>query len=619
MCGIAGIYYYAPNRLVQERDLHAMGAALAHRGPDSDGQWTDGNVGLAHRRLSILDLSERGKQPFCSADGRYVITYNGEIYNFAEFRTELTAKGYVLRTSTDTEVLLYLFAEYGPAMLHRLNGMFAFAIWDNVQRELFLCRDRMGVKPLYYIKNEDGIMFASEPKALFAAGVPFELDPARWDEFLLYRFVSGGNTLFKDIHKLLPGHYAYVTSGTFRTFRWWNLAAQASKHEVIRKPEEWFENTFHESLRYRMVSDVPVGILLSGGLDSSSALASLHHQQYQVATFNVSFSDARHDESALARHLANSFGYPCHSLSIEGADLFQTLEDSSWYNDEPLVHHNDPHLLAISRTAKQHVSVLLSGEGADELMAGYVRYRPMRYRALFPFIQKLLPYLPRMSEPARMDKLRRYLELGNSDEALLLNASNLFPEDFRRAGLDAINQHCPYRKQVLSEAKDLYPGQALRQLLYLDQHTYLCSLLDRNDRSTMGASIECREPFLDYRLVEGLAVLPTKWFDRGSKGKYILKHTIGKLLPDSILNHRKVGLSVPWVDYLAHEPVFADHLTEMSRCEVFKTGILSQIDLPKLLSDFQRDPVHHGVLVQQLFIIYIWYRTYSSRIKQFAI
>ncbi len=616
MCGIAGILHFDKEKNIETELLQKMGRSLAHRGPDDGGIWQQSNIGFVHRRLSILDLSERGHQPFHDTSGRYVITYNGEIYNFAEFRQELVTKGYSLHTTTDTEVLLSLFAEYGPAMLHRLNGMFAFAIWDKLKKELFLCRDRMGVKPLYYSIQGSSLYFASEPKALFVAGVPLTIDQTKWDEFLLYRYVAGENTLFKEVYRLLPGHYALCKDGELLFHRWWNLSERVMQHDPIQQPIEWFDQVFMDSVRYRMVSDVPVGVLLSGGLDSSSILASLHRQKIKVSNFNIGFKDQRHDESALAKNFAEQIGYPFFTTRLEGEALLQTLEDSSWYHDEPLIHHNDPHLLAISRMAKPYVSVLLSGEGADELMAGYVRYRVWRFQPVFSLIQMLLPFLNKLRSNERNEKLYRYLNIRNRRTMQLLSASNLFPQDFKRFGLECLEASISYRSAILKEAEDTYPKQLLKQLLYLDQHTYLCSLMDRNDRSTMGAGIECREPFLDYRLVEGLATLPIEWLDKGWRGKYILLQAMKSWLPPEIVQHRKIGLSVPWTSYLLHEPTFSERLDEMEHCPVFQCGALRFIPIRQMVSNFRCQPEQFGAIIGQLFMIFIWYQTYFQRMQE---
>jgi asparagine synthase (glutamine-hydrolysing) len=302
MCGINGIFHLNykqvdQNQLVKMRDI------LEHRGPDDKGIYINNNIGLGHRRLSIIDTSSAGHQPFFSDDGRYVIVFNGEIYNYQSFYPELKSKGIELKSGSDTEVLLKLYELYGMEMLHKLNGMFAFAIWDTQEKKLTLCRDRMGVKPLYYCIHQNTLYFASEQKALFAAGVPLEVSEDGMEEYFFNRFVAGENMLFAHIKKLLPGHYMTIDEeGKSKTVRWWNLKQQIQNHAQILNPKKWFEETFFESVKLRMVSDVAVGVLLSGGLDSCSILSSLHEQKFEkIDTFNISFSEEEHNEYHLAK------------------------------------------------------------------------------------------------------------------------------------------------------------------------------------------------------------------------------------------------------------------------------------------------------------------------------
>jgi asparagine synthase (glutamine-hydrolysing) len=403
MCGIAGILNFGQDS-ISDQTLMDMGMAIRHRGPDDHGIWNKGTIGFTHQRLSIIDTSEHGHQPMFSEDGQYTIVFNGEIYNHAEFRDELKAKGFFFRSTSDTEVLLYLYITYGETMLHRLNGMFAFAIWDNTKQELFVCRDRMGVKPFYYTKNSKSYYFASEPKAIFAAGIPKEINPLHIKEWLLYRYIAGEETLLKGIKKLLPGHWSKIKAdGSIKTARWYHLGYQIKQHPQISNPEKWFEETFHSSVKYRMVADVPVGVLLSGGLDSSSIAASLHHSNYKnIHTFNIAFKNKAHDESEIAKKFSQSLHFPFHSLYLENHELFQSLNDSVYHLDEPLVHMNDPHIMAISAYAKKHVKVLLSGEGADELMGGYIRHKTFKWIGARHLIRLVLKCIPAQYKKSRL-------------------------------------------------------------------------------------------------------------------------------------------------------------------------------------------------------------------------
>ena len=391
MCGINGIFHLQSQKKIDSRILTKMRDSLEHRGPDDRGIFIENNIGLGHRRLSILDVSTAGHQPFLSDDERFVMVYNGEIYNFKDFYPELKSNGFDLRTSSDTEVLLKLFQLHGSKMLHRLNGMFAFAIWDKMKKELTVARDRMGVKPLYCSFYNETFYFASEQKALFTAGIPLKIAQDGVEEYIFNRFVAGENTLYENIKKVLPGHIMTIhEGGKVVNEKWWDLKTEIQNQPKIENPLEWFRETFDDSVKLRMVSDVPVGILLSGGLDSSSILASLHEQKYKnIQTFNIGFKEEEHNESHLAKMLTEKFDYRFNTLKLEDDNLYENLIKATYYQDEPIMHLNEPHLLAISQLAKPKVKVLLSGEGADELMGGYVRYKALQYPSITT-VQSLL-------------------------------------------------------------------------------------------------------------------------------------------------------------------------------------------------------------------------------------
>lgn len=614
MCGISGFLHFDMSRRASEAQVIRMADTLEHRGPDDSGSFVDENLALGHRRLSILDLSAAGHQPFHSEDGRYVMVYNGEIYNFKDFYGELAAKGYEMRTGSDTEVLIKLFHLYGTSMLHRLNGMFALAIWDREDRRLTLIRDRMGVKPLYYAVHDDTLFFASEQKALFAAGVPLKISVPGLEEYIFNRFVAGENTLFENVFTLLPGHImTFSANGKMATEKWWDLKSEILGHEEIRNPVEWFRETFDDSVRLRMVSDAPVGVLLSGGLDSSSILASLHHQDFGgIDSFTIGFHEKEHNEAHLARMLAEKYGYGFHSLILEEEALFETMREIAYLHDEPLMHLSEPHLLAVSRLAKPFVKVLLSGEGADELMGGYYRYKPLR----FPSMLHTLALFGKNSgngHGSKIEKLFRYARIGSKRDMVMFNGSNIFPDDIRLQY--GISQHPEntYRKRLYDEAASLYPGDLRRKVMYFDQHTYLCSLLDRNDRCTMGASIECREPFLDPRLIAGLGSLDSKWFFQGKKGKFIQKKAMENRLPNEILEFRKVGLSSPWDHYLTRNRAFAEELDAFSKSDIFRLPYLSGIDVDGLISRLRGGDQRMVAYIMPLFTLHIWLKNYTAR------
>ena len=614
MCGINGVLHLQSQKKVDSRILTKMRDSLEHRGPDDAGLFIENNIGFGHRRLSILDVSAAGHQPFLSDNGRYVMVYNGEIYNFKDFYPELKSSGFNIKTSSDTEVLIKLYELYGLKMLSRLNGMFAFAIWDKLEKKLVVVRDRMGVKPLYYSFYNETFYFASEQKALFTAGVPLKIAQDGIEEYIFNRFVAGENTLFQNVNKVLPGHSMTIHEGGKITVKkWWDLKKEIQNQQKIKNPIEWFRETFDDSVRLRMVSDVPVGVLLSGGLDSSSVLASLSHQNYKnIQTFNIGFKEEEHNESHLAKMMAEKFGYDFHTMQLEDMDLYDNLIQSTYLQDEPIMHLSEPHLLAISKIAKPLVKVLISGEGADELMGGYVRYKTLQFPALLKSIATI-GNLDLFEKNPRYEKLIRYSQISKKSDLIFYNGSNIYPGDISKTfGINSAPKN-EYRKKIYKEAKSLYPHNLRRQALYFDQQTYLRSLLYRNDRATMGASIECREPFLDQRLIIGLGSLDDKWMFTGKKGKFILKTAMEDRLPKEILKFKKVGLSAPWGDYLTKSPAFKDELESFSKSDLFQMPYFENINIKQLIQNLEKGDIRMVPYIMPLFMMHIWMKSYANK------
>lgn len=618
MCGIAGIFHNNNEKRIDEDMLVRMRDIMAHRGPDGFGIYINGRIGLAHRRLSIIDLSLNGHQPFGSSDGRYFIIFNGEIFNYLDLRPELEKDGINFKSNSDTEVLLYLYIKYGASMLEKLNGMFSFAIWDNQEESLFIARDRVGVKPLYYSNLDGTFMFASEQKALLKAGVPKLIDDNQLNELLLYRFVSGEKTLYKYISKLLPGHYIFIKNSTINIKRWWNLSEkiEINRAQIPNDPYDWFESTFSSALKYRMISDVPVGVLLSGGLDSSSVVKGLNQSGYtNLSAFTVGFEERSYDEGVLARIVADKYNFNYHEIRLDGNQVHQSLSEAAWFHDEPLIHQNDAQLLAISQYAKKYVSVLLSGEASDELMGGYVRYKPFQYLPYKNFISPIIGMLSKFSANPRLKKLLRLYKMKSTD-TVLLNSCSMYPNDFEELGIsvNSVNKHNPYRLDIFNESKSLYPNEPLRQSMYLDQHTFLGSLLERNDRMTMGASIECRVPFLDYRIIEMIGAIPTSYLLKGGQGKYLLYNSVAKNLPEEIKHHKKNGFAVPWENYLRNNQKFKQELEEMKKNPFFESGILKYINIRNLIKLFEKNDRVGTILLRQILMIHVWYKNFYEKI-----
>ncbi len=607
MCGICGIVRLQNSKPIERDTLLQMRDSLIHRGPDDAGIYNDAKAWLGSRRLSIIDLSPNGHMPMRSTNGRYIIVYNGEVYNFRQLRGQLEQKGVHFRSGTDTEVLLNLYIERGPAMLPLCHGMFALAIWDRQEQTLFAARDRLGIKPFFYAIHQGAFYFASEPKALFAAGVPAQFNPDTWPELLLFRYVSGQRTPYQRIHRLLPGHYLLIKNDALQSRCWWSLADSQPGLAASESPQiiaDHFEEMFNDSVAQRRISDVPVGVLLSGGLDSSSVAATLAAQAGRdVASFTIRFANPRYDEGFWAKEVAKKWQLNYHERLVTPPEIPVLLEEATRLLDEPLAHGNDIHLLAIARLAKPHVTVLLSGEGADETMGGYGRYR------IF-----LLPWLLRLGGLAHW--LARLVPAGGSPQRalqilaqptaqarLLFSSAGLFPAD---APLQNGAVAAPeYRQAVINRAALLYT-EPVRQLMYYEQSTYLQSLLDRNDRMTMGASIECRVPFLDHRLVEWLATLPTRAFFEGSRGKSILRQAMKSQLPPAVLQHKKWGFTVPWAAYFRETPSLRAWIQQLPQMDIIKNAPLYQPAVAQTVNQFLAGNNRHTSLVRQLVFISLW-------------
>lgn len=609
MCGIAGFVNRDRLFSMDEQTLIGMRDSLMHRGPDHGGLYTSNGVGLAVRRLCILDLSERGHMPMRSSDGRYTIIYNGEVYNFQELRSHLEAKGHSFVSGTDTEVILKLYMDEGSSILPRLNGMFAIAIWDSLERTLFLARDRMGVKPVYYAMSDGAFIFASEEKALFESGFKAAFDTNTWEELLLFRYVAGEHTPFQGIKRLLPGHYLTWKDGKITTTCWWNLKDRLLEVRKERKADaSLYLDTLNDAVRLRLISDVPVGILLSGGLDSSTlAVLAAQNGSKQLGGFTSRFKEEGYDEGDFAKLVARTWNLDFYERYVETEELLSLLHKACWVSDEPLAHASHLHLLAISERAKPHATVLLSGDGADETLGGYERYRPLLYPLLFHASRHFLPILVKHTLfENRLSKLSRFSKLGEAEQYILYNACQVLPEDLAAIGFPATGSF-PYREMVLSEARELYK-QPVRRAMYSDQKTFLCSLLDRNDRMTMGTSIECRVPFLDYRLVELAGNLPTKVLFQKGKGKNILRNHMKKFLPDAVLKHRKWGFGVPWHIYMRQVPAFREIVSEIPRLEPICSGPFESGKLDNIVARFLQGDDQYALLIQQLFLTAVWFK-----------
>lgn len=415
--------------------------------------------------------------------------------------------------------------------------------------------------------------------------------------------------------------------GKISLYRWWNLSERArERREALpRDLSGWYQEAFDDSVKLRRISDVPIGVLLSGGLDSSTVAAALALQTSEPPkSFTVSFSEDGYDESPLARDVATQWRLDYHERRVASDELFTLVQEASWLNDEPLVHGNDAHMLAIAQYAKPRVTVLLSGEGADETLGGYVRYRPLhylRYYSLAHLPARVLrePLLNLSRSNRRLNKLIRFLSLSNPENFVLFNACDVLPGDFPIRKPLSEQEGWTYRHKVFAEASELYPRDSLRQAMYLDQHTFICSLFDRNDRMTMGASIECRVPFLDYRIVETVAAAPTDRLISRAHNKHLLRVSLGERLPESVRTHAKWGFGVPWNKYLREVDPFPDIVRQLPGSELIEHSPLDRSWLSNAIAGFFKGSNRNAILLRQLVMINIWYDTYRDRLSSLVL
>jgi asparagine synthase (glutamine-hydrolysing) len=587
MCGINGIAFSSKSgRGVAERQLVAMRDVLHHRGPDDGGIFIDGAVGLGHRRLSIVDVSH-GAQPMFSGDRSLAIVYNGEVYNHADHRESLEARGYKFQNRSDTETILHLYEEYGRDCVDHMRGMFAFAIWDKNKRELFIARDRFGVKPLYYVHDSDGnLYFASEIKALLEAGaVKPELNFNALPDQMANHGTSGDDTLFVGIKRLPPGHTMVWKDGRIDIREFWDLKFEP-KHEPRSDAdyiEEW-RDTFRHAVELRLMADVPLGMFLSGGIDSSAIAAMMSTMVDEpIKTFSVGFAEREANEFEYARIVAAAYGTDHHEITITPDQFFAELPNLIWHEDEPIGFTSSIPLYFVSRLAQKHVKVVLTGEGADETMAGYGRYQKAlsllnygeRYESMTPaFLRNAVRGGVATLPGSWNRKLNRTFLTREADiENLFFDNFAIFPKKaqermFTRETRHRIADANPYASQnALLERTDAV--DPLDKLLYADTKTYMHELLMKQDQMSMAASIESRVPFLDHKLVEFTAKMPTEMKLRGGTTKWILREAMKGILPRQILERPKMGFPVPlgqWLrgdfKHVVEEFVLSERATE---------------------------------------------------------
>ena len=570
MCGICGKLVFDPEQKVSAELVDRMMSVISHRGPDGQGKYLSGPVGLGHARLAIIDLST-GDQPMTNEDGTIWLVYNGEIYNFQELRDRLIKKGHIFRSTCDTEVIIHLYEEYGVECASHLRGMFAFALWDSRKQALYLARDRVGIKPLYYTNAGKAFVFGSEIKSILCdPDVKREVNHEAIHKFLTFLYLPGSDTLFKDIHKLDPGHYLFIKDGKIRGEQYWDLRFEPAENgkSLAEKADELYE-LLQRTVKEHMISDVPVGVLLSGGVDSTAILScAVRETSKKIATFTIGFGGEEFaDERPFARMAAERFGTDHHEITITPQEFSDFLPSYVWHMEEPVCEAPAIALYYVSKLASQHVKVVLSGEGGDEAFGGYQNYRNLVLferlkRTAGPFnglLSSVTGVLGQMNGSARFKKYAPlfkvplssyyYSRVGTPFSYFNTHRAGLCTEDFMSAADDKADV------QIVDELFSQVGRQPLlNQMLYVDTKTWLPDdLLVKADKMTMANSLELRVPLLDHLVLEFAAKLPARFKVKGMATKRILKEAFKDKIPSEIINRRKTGLPVPLKKWMRNE------------------------------------------------------------------
>ncbi len=576
MCGICGIVDLRGRR-VPEQNLRAMSNVLRHRGPDDQGSVISGTAALGFRRLSIVDVAG-GHQPMSNEDGTVWIVFNGEIYNSPELRPMLEQRGHRYATHSDTETIVHLYEEYGDDCVHHLRGMFAFAIWDTRRKRLFCARDRVGIKPFYYAMAGGRFAFASEIKALIELpDFKPELNRRALPEFFALGYISSEETLFDGVCKLLPGHHLVIDLERGDTepsiTQYWDLDISPPEYPLSEADYvAQFRDLFTEAVRIHLRSDVPLGVFLSGGLDSSSIAAEMAAlRKDPIQTFSVGYAEDQYSELPYARQVAEHIRAEHNEVILGPEDFFASLPQVIWQEDEPVVWPSSIALFHVSHLAKEKVKVVLTGEGADEVLAGYLKYRVTLWNLRNgPSYRKFVPQPIRQLARNALDsglapdwvrrKLRHsFLYYPDTFEKIYFdNFYSVFPQDqqpqlLSRQLMDELHEVDAYANSMRFFPARGSNGNLLNRLLYLDIKTYLVELLMKQDQMSMAASIESRVPFLDHKLVEFAAGTPARHKIRSFSGKYLLRRAMANRLPAKVLQRNKKGFPTPIRPWLRNQ------------------------------------------------------------------
>ncbi len=626
MCGITGIFNFDRHDPVERAVLQAMNRQIVHRGPDSGGDYVKDNVGIAMRRLSIIDVAA-GDQPLSNEDGTVWIVYNGEIYNHAELRPDLEKRGHRYRTHCDTETIVHLYEEYGPDCVLHLRGMFAFAIWDSNRKQLFCARDRLGIKPLYYARQERRLLFGSEIKTILEyPGMHAEFGCEGLPEFLAFGYLTGEDTMFRGVRKLLPGNTMIVREGgAVEIKQYWDLPQNAPDegHSFDHYVKAYRDHLEFAVESHRM-SDVPLGMLLSGGLDSSAvaALMQKHRRGESIQTFSVGYEELESSELPMAQKVAAHLGTDHHEVRISAGDFFGALPRLIWHEDEPLVWPSSVSLYFVCKLAASRVKVILTGEGSDETLAGYSRYAFTLWNKRFDGVYRsVVPGVVRHWIAQRsgdsallsgaMKRRLQHTFIGRDGESI----ASFYLDNFYSAFSSA------QQKKLLANGfgRDPYQGTMawwdkssgdfLNRMLYTDIKTYLLELLMKQDQMSMATSIESRVPFLDHVVVEFATSIPPRYKIHGLAGKHVLKKAVEDLLPQEVIYQRKRGFPTPWRTWLTTR--WLDEVErQLTEPRSLERGFFRREAMQEIFAEHRRGSVDHSDRIWRLLNLELWHRSY---------
>src|SRR5579859_6870832 len=625
MCGICGVFFQNRDWRVPGDVLARMNRQIVHRGPDDEGFFIEENVGLAMRRLSIIDVKS-GHQPLANENRDIWIVYNGEIYNHAELRTDLEAKGHQYRTHSDTETIVHLYEEYGRDCVKHLRGMFAFVIWDRRKRQLFAARDRLGIKPFYYRWDGKSFLFGSEIKTILAyPGVSADFNLATLAEYLAFGYITGRETMFAGIRKLMPGHTLELgEKGEPRIERYWDLSVEV---DTEPQPADYYIKTYRDLLEgavsSHLMSDVPLGVFLSGGLDSSAVAAlTTKIRGDRIQTFAVGYGEEQFSELKYAREVAEHIRSEHHEVRLSRKEFFENLPELIWHEDEPIVWPSSVSLYFVARLARERVTVVLTGEGSDETLAGYTRYA-------WTLLNSRMDRVYRSVTPAVVRKMMRGAihagPLGASvrrklEHTFVGRDGNSWPSfyfDNFFSAFPAGEQAALLTPDASAAAGDAYAGSMepwershgdlLHRLLYTDINSYLIELLIKQDQMSMAASIESRVPFLDHKLVEFTGRIPARYSIRGMAGKFILKQAVEDLLPRSIVYRKKMGFPTPWAYWLAG-PQLGELERILLETRTLERGLFREEAVKQIFAEHRGKVRDHGNKIWRLTNLEVWHR-----------